>query len=92
VDPRAGLDDVEKRKFLSLSGLEPRPLDRSARSQSLHRLRYPSSFIYEVFKNSPLVVTIPSCREQLQSIWTPEPSLFKLRRKSIKSYGTTRQA
>jgi hypothetical protein len=26
VDPRAGLDDVEKRKFLTLSGLELRPL------------------------------------------------------------------
>jgi hypothetical protein len=25
VDPRAGLDDVEKRKFLTLQGLEPRP-------------------------------------------------------------------
>jgi hypothetical protein len=26
VDPRAGLDDVEKRKFLTLPGLELRPL------------------------------------------------------------------
>jgi hypothetical protein len=25
VDPRAGIDDVEKRKFLTLSGLELRP-------------------------------------------------------------------
>jgi hypothetical protein len=41
VDPRAGLDDVEKRKFLTLSGLELRPLHRTARSQSLYRLRYP---------------------------------------------------
>jgi hypothetical protein len=39
VDPRAGLDDVEKRKFLTLSGLELRPLSRPARSQSLYRLR-----------------------------------------------------
>jgi hypothetical protein len=31
VDLRAGLDDV-KRKFLTLSGLELRPLSRSARS------------------------------------------------------------
>jgi hypothetical protein len=43
VDPRAGLDDVEKRKFLSLPGLEPRPLFRPARSQSLYRLSYPGS-------------------------------------------------
>jgi hypothetical protein len=28
VDPRAGLDDLEKRKFLTLPGLELRPLGR----------------------------------------------------------------
>jgi hypothetical protein len=32
VDPRAGLDDVEKRKFLTLPGLELQPLGRSAHS------------------------------------------------------------
>jgi hypothetical protein len=31
VDPRAGLDDVEKRKFLTPPGLEHRPLGRPAR-------------------------------------------------------------
>jgi hypothetical protein len=40
VDPRAGLDDVEKRKFLTLPGLELRHLGRPARSQSLYRLGY----------------------------------------------------
>jgi hypothetical protein len=40
VGPRAGLGDVEKRKFLTLPGLELRPLSRSAHSQSLYRLRY----------------------------------------------------
>jgi hypothetical protein len=36
VDPRAGLDDVEKRKFLTLPGLEVQPpLGRPARGQSL---------------------------------------------------------
>jgi hypothetical protein len=30
VDPRAGLDDVEKRKFLTIPGLELRPLGRPA--------------------------------------------------------------
>jgi hypothetical protein len=30
VDPRAGLDNVEKRKFLKLPGLELRPLGRPA--------------------------------------------------------------
>jgi hypothetical protein len=34
VNPRAGLDDVEKRKVLTLPGLELRPLGRPARSQS----------------------------------------------------------
>jgi hypothetical protein len=43
MGPRAGLDDVEKRKFFILPGLELRPLDRAARSQSLYRLRYPGS-------------------------------------------------
>jgi hypothetical protein len=43
VGPRASLDDVEKRKFLIASGLELRLLARSARSQSLYRLRYPDS-------------------------------------------------
>jgi hypothetical protein len=39
VDPRVGLDDVEKRKFFTLPGLELRPVSRPARSQSLYRLR-----------------------------------------------------
>jgi hypothetical protein len=44
VDPRASLADLEKRKFLTLPGLELRPLSRQARSQSLYRLRYPGSY------------------------------------------------
>jgi hypothetical protein len=32
VDPRAGLDDAEKRKFLTLPGLELQPFGRPARS------------------------------------------------------------
>jgi hypothetical protein len=47
VHPRAGLDNVEKRKFLPLLGLEVRPLSRPSRSQSLYRLRYPGSPIIE---------------------------------------------
>jgi hypothetical protein len=43
VDPRASLDDLEKRKFFTLPGLEVQPLSRPARSQSLYRLRYPGS-------------------------------------------------
>jgi hypothetical protein len=41
VDHRASVDDVEKRKFLTLQRLELRPLSRPARSQSLYRLSYP---------------------------------------------------
>jgi hypothetical protein len=36
----AGLNDVEKRKFLTLPGLELRLLGRPARNQSLYRLRH----------------------------------------------------
>jgi hypothetical protein len=39
VNPRAGLDDIEKRKFLTLPGLELLPFGRSVLSQSLYRLR-----------------------------------------------------
>jgi hypothetical protein len=41
LGPRAGLDDVEKRKFLTLPGLEILPLGRPASSQSLYRLCCP---------------------------------------------------
>jgi hypothetical protein len=40
VGPRAGLDGMEKWKFLTLPGLELRPLDHAARIQSLCRLSY----------------------------------------------------
>jgi hypothetical protein len=46
VDPRAGLDDMEKRKFLTLPVLELRSLGRSARSQLLYQLRYPGSQLH----------------------------------------------
>jgi hypothetical protein len=43
VDTRAGLDDLERRKFLTLLGLELRPLSRPDSSQSLYRLSYSGS-------------------------------------------------
>jgi hypothetical protein len=43
VDPRPGLNDMDKWKFLTLPGLELRPIGRPASSQSLYRLRYPGS-------------------------------------------------
>jgi hypothetical protein len=48
VGPRAGLDDVEKRKSLTLPRLELRPLGRPARSRSLYRLSYLGSLISKV--------------------------------------------
>jgi hypothetical protein len=45
VDPRAGLDTAENRKFLTLQGLELRPLGLPARSQSLYRLRYEINYV-----------------------------------------------
>jgi hypothetical protein len=50
VDPRVGLDDVEKEKFFTLPGLELGPLGRPARSQSLYRLSYPGSFLADINK------------------------------------------
>jgi hypothetical protein len=41
VGTRDGLDDVEKRKFLTLPGPELRPLGRPARNHRPYRLRYP---------------------------------------------------
>jgi hypothetical protein len=43
MDPRTGLDDVERRKILPLPGLELQPLGRPARRLSLYRLRHPGS-------------------------------------------------
>jgi hypothetical protein len=41
VGPGVSPDDMVKRKFLTLPGLELRPIGRPAGSQSLYRLRYP---------------------------------------------------
>jgi hypothetical protein len=61
VDPRAGLDDVEKRKFLILPELELRPLGRPARGQSLYQLRNPGSqtqFKLRTSQGDPLCATL----------------------------------
>jgi hypothetical protein len=51
----AGLNDMDKLKFLPPPGLELRPFGRPTRSQSLYRLRYPTSLhkvdIYLQFKS-----------------------------------------
>jgi hypothetical protein len=43
VDSRFSLDDVQKRKFLTLLGLELRPLGRPVHVQSLYQLHSPGS-------------------------------------------------
>jgi hypothetical protein len=40
VGPRAGLEDVERRKILLVLGLELRPLSHPAHVQLLHQLSY----------------------------------------------------
>jgi hypothetical protein len=53
VGPRAGLDDVERRKVVPLPGLELRTLGLPARTQSLYRLRYPGCA-----QNAIILITI----------------------------------
>jgi hypothetical protein len=61
VDPRVGLDDMEKREFLTLPGLKLGPIGRPARSQSLYRLRYPGSFMFVVwYVNTVIDISTPS--------------------------------
>jgi hypothetical protein len=43
VGPKASLDDVEWRQFLTLPGLELRLFGHAVRSQWLYRLRYSAS-------------------------------------------------
>jgi hypothetical protein len=50
VHPRTGLDDVENRNFLTLPGLELRPLRCPVRRLSLYRLSYPGSHIKDYVK------------------------------------------
>jgi hypothetical protein len=50
VDPRAGLDNMGKWKFLTLPGLETRPLSRPARSR---KFRYISYFIHGCYMSQP---------------------------------------
>jgi hypothetical protein len=48
VGPRTVLNDVGRENFRPLPGLELQPLCRSAFSQSLYRLPYPVSELYQV--------------------------------------------
>jgi hypothetical protein len=49
-----GLDDMEKRKFLTLPGFELRPIGRPARRQSPYPLRYPGSHVGASTSHNPM--------------------------------------
>jgi hypothetical protein len=63
--PRAGLNDVEKRKFLTLPWHELRSLGHPASIQSLYRLRYPGSLNSKGYKSNHL----PAARQCLSLIY-----------------------
>jgi hypothetical protein len=69
VGPRAGLDGVEKIKFVTIPGPELRPLGRPARSQSLYRLRYLGSllllllFVFVAFPLCCLIADVCICAD-----------------------------
>jgi hypothetical protein len=66
VGPRADLDDVEKRKFLTLPGLELQPLGHPSRSQSLYRQRYPGCiFLSLQFNDGVSIETTCSSEESM---------------------------
>jgi hypothetical protein len=50
LDPRAGLDDVKERTFLTLLGLELRPLGRPARSRRYTNYAIPVLVIGALFR------------------------------------------
>jgi hypothetical protein len=58
VGPGAGLDYVEKRKFLTLPGLELQPLGHPAHSQTLYRLLNELITYINVFKCRILIFII----------------------------------
>jgi hypothetical protein len=65
------------KKFLTLPGLEFRPLGRPARSQSLYRLRYPSYFRYYCY--------FPRVTEEIHEVST---ATFRTERSWIRIYIT----
>jgi hypothetical protein len=76
VDPRAGVDAVEKRKFVILPGLELRPLCRPARGQSLYRLRLPGS-LYIIYRPKNAARNSKEAHYFLPAISTDQANLGK---------------
>jgi hypothetical protein len=63
VVPRPGLDDVEKRKFLTPPGLELRPLGRPARNQ----VSIPTTLSRQTF-SVPMSVLLHQCSRSRRKI------------------------
>jgi hypothetical protein len=66
VGHRAGLDDLEKRKFLPLQRLELQTLGRPAYSQSLDWLWYPSSLFTQMVNKMQRVINKVNTSYQTQ--------------------------
>jgi hypothetical protein len=87
LGPRASLDDVENRKFLTLPAIELRSLGRPARSQSLHLLSYPGcpnrewetcfSLNHNVFQFEPQRVCV-QCSANKCSVFSVQCSVFSV--------------
>jgi hypothetical protein len=78
IDPRVGLDDMEKLKFFTLPGIEVRPLCRLARIQSLYQLsKCGFHLVYLVRKNNTdLPQSVRSLRKYYYIIlWRRQPHL-----------------
>jgi hypothetical protein len=71
VDPRAGLDDMEKLKFLNLPGLELRPFGRGVRKLSLYLLDYQGS------QYSYLHITRRLCECSVTETWLCKDALLR---------------
>jgi hypothetical protein len=72
VDPRAGLDDMEKRKFLTLPGLEPRVLYRPARSQSDYAIPARTSNVYLTYSSYFFIILQRYSDRYFRAVSRPE--------------------
>jgi hypothetical protein len=85
LDPRASLDDLEKRKFLTLLRLELRLLSHPAHSQSLYWLRYPGSYFhYRLSLSIFLLAMTCSCLKHYETWAARLSNCILLKQQSIK--------
>jgi hypothetical protein len=72
--PGAGLDDMEKKIFLTIPGLKLHPLNHPARSQSLYRIGYHGSS--RRIGGRPLALQGECCRRSGNLSWKTRVSYF----------------